>query len=84
MPLELKTTFSDAEKKALEWDIVDLQEWFDNFLHHKASRCIDRIVLEHSDKQPSKLTLAEKEQIVLNTPLKTAAERQAELEAREL
>ena len=82
MPLELKTTFSDAEVKALEWDIVSLQEWFDNFLHHKASRCIDRIVLEHSDKQPNKLSLAEKEQIVLDTPLKTAAERQAEEDAR--
>lgn len=75
-------TVSDAQLKALEWGIVDVQEWVNNALHNKARRCIDTIVEEHSEYQPKKLTVAQKEQIVLDTPLQTAAQKQAALEAK--
>lgn len=74
-------TVNDAEEKALLWDVVSLQEWLDNVTHNKARRCIDDIVEQVSDKQPGKIPVEEKLQIVRDAVLETAAERNARLEA---
>jgi len=53
---------SDEEKKALEWDIVSLQEWADNALHNKARRCADEICkLALEDKTHTILSLEDKQ-----------------------
>lgn len=67
-------TISDEEKKALLVDMISIQEWIENSIHNKARQIIDRIVLENSDKQPNKITLEEKLQIVKDTPLETVQE----------
>jgi len=54
---------SDEEEKALLTDIP-IQEWLNNAIHNKARLCIDRIVEEYSDKQPSKISQAERNRIV--------------------
>jgi hypothetical protein len=72
---------TDAEVKALRWDIVDLKEWGKNALKNKARQCIDRIVEDVTDKRAVQIGTVEKEQIVLDANIKTAAERQAEFEA---
>lgn len=79
---EYTVTLSPEEEKALLTDIVSIQEWLDNAIHNKARQCIDRVVLEYSDKQPVKLPLEKKLAIVKATKVKTAAQRQAEEEKK--
>lgn len=62
------------EEKALLSDMLSIQEWLDGVIHNKARQCIDKIVLEHSDKQPKKIIEAEKLAIVRNAQVKTAQE----------
>jgi len=53
---------TEEEKKALEWDIVSLQEWADNALHNKARRCADEIItLALEDKTHIILSLEDKQ-----------------------
>lgn len=72
---------SNAEVKALLWDILDLNLWVQNALKNKARQCIDKIVEENSDKQPKKLTVADKEQIILTADIESALKRQKKFEA---
>ena len=72
---------SNAEVKALLWDILDLNLWVQNALKNKARQCIDKIVEENSDKQPKKLTVADKEQIILTADIERALKRQKKFEA---
>ena len=74
-------TLTPEEEKALLTDMISIQDWVDNAIHNKARQCIDKIVLEYSDKQPNKIGEAEKLAIVKKAIVKSAAERQAELEA---
>ena len=78
---DFMVSVSDTQLKALESDIIDVQGWIENVLHNKARKCINRIVKKHSVYQTEKLSAAEKEQIVLNAEIETAAERQAKFEA---
>jgi len=71
---------SDIEEKALLWDIVSIQDWLNNFVHNKARKVADRIIIDHTDKNPQKISQQDKEQIIEPLELKTAAERQAEFE----
>lgn len=77
-------TITPEQKKALEWNIVDIQWWLDNFVKDKARKCMDRIVEEESSYQADKITDIQKYQIVRDSNIKSAAERQAELEQAEL
>ncbi len=72
---------NDAEKKALLTDMVSIQEWVDNVIHNKARQCIDKIIKDTTDKQPNKMSVSEKQQIVINTQIESAAERNTRLEA---
>lgn len=66
------------QEKALLTDMVSIQAWIDNAMHNKARQCIDNIVEEYSDKQPKKISSAEKLQIVRDAKVKTAIEKNAE------
>jgi len=60
--ITVSVQISDEEKKALERDIVSLQEWADNALHNKARRCADEICrLALDDKTHTILSLADKQ-----------------------
>ena len=70
---------SDAQSRALEFIAVDVQEWIDNFVEHRANVAIDEIVtaevkrrLDAGEPIPSS-----RDEIVLTSPMQTAAERQA-------
>ena len=71
---------NDAEEKALLTNMISIQEWLDNAIHNKARKCIDRIVEQISDKQPRKILVEEKYQIIRDAQLETAAERNARFE----
>ena len=70
---------SAEQEKALLTDMLSIQDWLNNAIHNKARQCIDQVVLDYSDKQPKKITEAEKYIIVREANVKTAAERQVEL-----
>lgn len=74
-------TLTDEEEKALLTDMVDIAEWVENLLRNKARRVMDRIIEEHTEYNPRKLTHDHKKEIIANLSLKTAAEKMAELEA---
>lgn len=76
-------TLSDAEFKALESVSVTAQEWIDNVVHNRCRIAIEEIVASEVERiTASGGTISgTKEDIVMNAPIKSAAERQAEFEA---
>lgn len=74
---------TDTEEKALLTDVVSIQEWIDNAIHSKANQCIDKIITEISDKQPTKIPTQEKETLIKNATLETAQERTKRLLPKE-
>ena len=77
---EYTVSLSAKEEKALLTDMISIQDWVDNAIHNKARQCIDMVVEQVSDKQSKKLTVGEKLLIVSKAVVKSAAERQAEME----
>ena len=74
-------TLTAAEVKAAEHGCISIKEYIENDIRNLARRNIDQIVLDHTDKQPGKLPKEEKESIVLAAPVKSAKQRQDELNA---
>ena len=70
-----------TQYKAAAYDCYSVEEWVENAIHNKARQMIDVIVLEVSDKNPKKISKAEKEIIVKEAVIKSAKERQIEFEA---
>ncbi len=78
-------TLSDAENKALGFVAVSQQDWIDNVVHERCRIAVEQIVAAEVQRllaagQPITGT---KDDIVNAAPIKSAAERQAELEALE-
>lgn len=71
-----------AQYKAAAYDCYSVEEWVKNAIHNKARQMIDVIVLEVSDKNPKKISKAEKETIVKEAVIKSAKERQIEFEEK--
>ena len=76
-------TLSAAEDKALGYVAFDQQDWIDNAVHERCRIAIEEIVAaEVQRKLAANETISgSKEDIVVATPIKSAAERQAEAEA---
>lgn len=63
---------SRAEAKAFQahlGDTATIQDWVQNAVSMKARKCMDRVILQFSDKQPGKITKAERETIVTDADL---------------
>ena len=73
-------TLTDEEEKALLTDMVDIAEWVENLLTNKARQVMDRIIEEHTEYNPRRLTPERKREIIAKLELKTALERNKELE----
>ena len=73
-------TLSDAELKALESVSVTAQDWIDNVVHNRCRIAIEEIVASEVERiTASGGTISgTKEDIVMNAPIKSAAERKAE------
>jgi len=74
-------TLTNEEEKALLTDMVDIAEWVENLLRNKARQVMDRIVEEYTEYNPRRLTPEKKREIIKPLRLKTAKERNAEIEA---
>ena len=73
-------TLTDEEEKALLTDMVDIAEWVENLLRNKARQVMDRIIEEQTEYNPRRLTPERKREIIAKLKLKTAVERNRELE----
>lgn len=67
------------EEKALLTDMTSIFNWINTAIHNKAKKCMDRIILENSDKQPDKISSVERASIVRNADVKSAIEKNKEL-----
>lgn len=78
-------TLTDAEDKALGYIAFSQQDWIDNAVHERCRIAIDEIVnAEVQRKLANNETISgSKEDIVNAANIKSAAERQAELEANQ-
>ena len=80
-------TLTDAETKAMEHVAFSVQDWADNALKNRARQAIDEIYnseVTRMTADPSITSIpADKDQVVLNADIKSAAERQAEEELEE-
>ena len=78
-------SISDAEKKALEYIALSVQDWIDNAVDNRARIAIDEIYnaeVARMTADPSIASIpADKDAVVLAADIKSAAVRQAESEA---
>lgn len=77
--MEITATISDEGQRILEsWlGIGQIQPWLQHALNNKLRRRIDASVLEHTDKNPKKITDAEKLLALKDVALPTREERDA-------
>jgi hypothetical protein len=73
-------TLSDAEDKAIHVVALDAQEWIENAVHNRCRLAIEEIVAAEVQRITSigGTISGTKDDIVLNAPIKSAAEVHAE------
>ena len=71
--MEIKVIVSNEEQKALESIDIDIAAWVENVIRNRARQAINKVVEKYSNKQASKLTLAEKLKIVKDATIITNA-----------
>jgi len=79
--MEYIINLTEEEEKVLKTDMISIQEWIENAIKEKARRTTDRIILEHTDKNPKKILQSERNTIIQDLVLETAKERNDRLEA---
>ena len=79
------TTLTAAETKAMEYIAFSVQDWVDNALQNRARIAMDEIYEAEVARMTADPTItsipADKEQVILDADIKSAAERQAEADA---
>jgi hypothetical protein len=84
MSKTITITLSDAEFKALEHVAISAQDWIDNAVHERCRIAIEEIVAAEVQRKiaAGEPISGSKEDIVNAAPIKSAAERQAEMDAQ--
>ena len=81
---EYTITLTDAEDKALRYVAFDPQDWIDNAVHNRCSQAVDQIYQEEVERMTADPDItsipANKEQVVLDADIMSAADRQAQAE----
>jgi len=87
MATNYTTTLTDSEKKAMEYIAVSVQDWADNALQNRARIAIDEIYnaeVARMTADPDITSIpADKDAVVLAADIKSAATREAEVEAED-
>jgi predicted transcriptional regulator len=73
---------SNEDVRVAETNCLDFFEWVVNATQEKCRRVLDRLVLEHTNLNPTKLEKAEKMASIAAVPLKSVREKNAEVEAK--
>lgn len=76
---KLEIVYTEEQMKAIAHHVEDPVAWIQHAWEEKARVCIDRIVTSHSDKQPKKIPIEDKLEIIRSAELETAVERNAKL-----
>ena len=75
-------TLTDAEVKAMEYVALSVQEWADNSLKHRASQAIEEVYeleVQRMQEDPDISSIpTDKNQVVLDADIKSAAQREKE------
>lgn len=79
---KLEIEYTDEQMKAMEWQVINPLEWIQHAWDNKARLCVDRLVEEYSDYKAAKIAMPQKIEIVRGANIRTAAQRQKELEER--
>jgi hypothetical protein len=76
-------TLTEAENKALGFVAISQNEWIQNVVHERCRIAIEEIVASEVQRKiaANETISGNKEDIVNAAPIKSAAERQAELDA---
>jgi hypothetical protein len=76
-------TITDAELKALAYSVLDPQDWIDNAVHERCRIAMEEIFTAEVARMVADPTTtsipADREQIVLDADIQSAAERHEEL-----
>lgn len=77
--MNVTSTISAAQKKALETDVEDITAWFDNWLQHRANTLLEKIFQDEVKRliENGETVSGTKDEIVLAAPVLSAAERNA-------
>ncbi len=72
-------SITDAQKRALEYNMISIQDWIENFVNARAETAIDEIVsVEIQRKLAAGETISgTKEEIVMAADIQSAEERSA-------
>jgi len=70
------------QEKAMGYIAYSPQEWLQNAWDNRARKAMDQIVLKESDKQPGKLSVAQKNTFIRDADIKSAKERQDEIDRK--
>ena len=85
MSHNITVTLSDAEFKALEVVAISAQDWIDNAVKERCRLAIEEIFQAEVQRMLADPTIteipADRDAVVLAANVKSAAERQAEIEA---
>jgi len=73
-------TLTDEEEKVLLTDMEDIFLWVKNLVENKVRQVMDRIIEEQTEYNPRRLDRDRKRQIVKGLKLRTAVERNMEME----
>jgi hypothetical protein len=77
--MNVTSTISEAQKKALETDVEDITAWFDNWLQYRADTLLEKIFQDEVKRliENGETVSGTKDEIVLAAPVLSAAERNA-------
>lgn len=83
MSVQYTITLSDAQNKALGYVAASQQEWIENAVYVRCSKAIDEIVNAEIQRRlaAGETISGSKDDIVMSSPIKSAADRDAELRA---
>ena len=77
-------TITDAELKALAYVALEPQDWIDNVVHERCRIAMEEIFTQEVSRMVADPTVAfisaDREQVVLDADIQSAAERQANFE----
>ena len=81
MSVQYTITLSDAQNKALGYVATSQQEWIENAVYVRCAKAIEEIVNAEVQRKlaAGEAITGTKDDIVLAAPIKSAAERNAEL-----
>ena len=77
---EKSFVLSDEEQKAAEYVMVDIFSWVENVIKNRSRQAIDQIVEEQTDRRAKKVPIVEKLTIVKEAKIKSAKQRNEEME----